>query len=158
MGDLFSRLCDSAQTRNEWLNTDKPIGKNAIKSPTFGLPKPFNKSIPGATEADILRGFQDRLLAQGYVICRLQNQGTIQRSGDAAFFRGSTQRGMPDCIAMKSGRFFMFEVKKPGGRATAEQIGKLLEWQTQGAYCAFVASIDRWFSENNPKLQGVQVF
>jgi Holliday junction resolvase len=66
--------------------------------------------------------------------------------------------GMPDLIAMKNGRFFMFELKAPGGRIKAEQISRLIEWQKSGALCSIVVTTTGWFSSNNPQIQGIEVF
>lgn len=141
MGALIDRLVATAQTRDEWLTTSKPTPKGALSSPEYSLPKRWRKRIPGVLEKEILAAFIKRLTADGFAHVRLQVQGVIQRKADgSACMRGSTMTGMPDVIAMKAGKFYMFEVKAPGGKVSGAQIGRLKEWAAQGAKAYIVVN------------------
>lgn len=60
---------------------------------------------------------------------------------------GPFQRaGLPDIIACKKGRFFAFEVKRPGGQLTTLQRGTLMDLSNHGAVAAPVYSLDSLIS------------
>ena len=56
---------------------------------------------------------------------------------------GPYQRaGLPDVMAVIGGRFYAFEVKRPGGRLTALQASTLAEMQKAGTIVAVVTSVE----------------
>jgi Holliday junction resolvase len=165
MGKIFDELFRTAESKEEWLLRDNKVSKQATTAKEFSLPKPFNKRVEGVLEKDILREFIKRLKREGFAVCRLQVQGTIQHTSDGgAFLRGSTMQGMPDVIAMKNRTFYMFEVKAPGGKVSGSQLSRLQEWKAAGAWCAIVVNPNAWFStdpfydENCREVEGIECF
>ncbi len=79
---------------------------------------------PEATEAQIQNRLILRLQSAGYLVVRIngagfQNKKNFIRSYIIAGFTGS---GFPDLAAFRGDRFLLFEVKKRGGKLTANQV------------------------------------
>jgi len=55
---------------------------------------------------------------------------------------GPYMAGWPDILAIKNGRAYFFEVKRPGGKATKLQLYELDEWMRAGATVAVVESVE----------------
>jgi Holliday junction resolvase len=156
MGKLFDEMCATGETREQWLNREITVPKGALSSPEYSLPKAWRKRQTGVVEKDILSAFVKRLSREGFAHVRIQVQGVIQRKQDgSACMRASTMTGVPDVIAMKNGQFYMFEVKCPGGKVSAAQVGRMKEWQKQGAICYIV--VDAAGEPTDQFVEGIEV-
>jgi hypothetical protein len=149
-----------SKSREEWLETTVKVSKKATEAASFSLPAPYNKREKGCLEKDTLKALQAFLREKGFAVCRLQVQGAIQHTGGGdAVLRGSSMTGMPDVIAMKDGKFFMFECKAPGGHLSAIQLSRLKEWQAHGAFACVLVSASKFFTQTEAGwIQGIPVY
>lgn len=72
------------------------------------------------TEAEVERAVREFLELRGWVVYKT-DAGEAARASRRRGVRGSLTPGAPDLIALKGGRGFAIEVKRPGGRLRPSQ-------------------------------------
>ena len=86
-----------------------------------------------------VNGYQSRSDA---VMFAVPNGGARSRI-EAAIMRGTgTLAGAPDIVAVKDGRFLALELKRPGGRASVNQIAVLAAIEAAGGTVAIADNLD----------------
>jgi Holliday junction resolvase len=81
------------------------------------------------TEKQIVEKIVKHLRAQGFWVLKVHGGG-FQTAG------------LPDLLAVRNGRLFAFEVKKPGGQPTKLQAKRLAELEAAGAAAVGVTSVE----------------
>ena len=79
------------------------------------------------TEHDIQNDIRLTLSERGYCVFRI-NSGKIETK-DGRWFDVGVPKGFSDLMAVKDGRVFFIEVKRPDGRATPEQLNFIKQMQ-----------------------------
>lgn len=105
------------------------------------MPKPLQP-----TEHEIQAGILEYLLARGYYVWR-NNSGGF-RKGD--YFVKVGKKGSADIIGIHrdgSGRFLAIEVKRPGGKATPEQLEFIGAINMAGGKAFVAHSVDEVINE-----------
>ena len=98
--------------------------------------------LPGATEQDIQKGILDYLLLRKYVAFKHNSTQFGVRDGKNFAFSNS-KKGVADIIACSpKGTFVAIEVKKPGGRATPEQLEFLEKVRSAGGIGILAFSLE----------------
>jgi hypothetical protein len=101
-------------------------------------------AIVKLTETAIVRACLDWLAYKGIVAWRA-NSGAVKASynGKSRFVRFNSMKGMSDiCAILPDGTFAAIEVKKPGGKPTAEQEEFLHKVRRTGGVGIVVHSVD----------------
>ncbi len=90
-------------------------------------------------ESVIQRAILEYLAWRGVFVFRVNQQGVPLHDGSGRY-RPSPTRGVSDILGvLKGGRFLAIEVKRPGGRATPDQLQFLTRISQEGGL-AFVAT------------------
>lgn len=93
-------------------------------------------------EQDIQRAILDYLRIKKYVVFKHHSTGFTVRNGKAVTFRYS-EKGISDIIACSvQGRFVAIEVKKPGGKASEDQLDFLKRVRANGGIGILAYSLD----------------
>ena len=81
--------------------------------------------------------------APGVVAWHTPNGG-FRRKAEAAIMKGlGVLPGLPDVIAVKGGKLFALELKKPGGRLTRAQERMLIDLRAAGAMAMHAHGLDQ---------------
>ena len=96
---------------------------------------------PDITEAQVLKSIMPALRLHNAVALAWRMQSGVFTEGERMIRVGF--RGLPDLVFMlRGGRFGVIEVKRPGGKATPEQI-EVLKWvRDQGGLAGVATSIE----------------
>ena len=95
---------------------------------TIPLPSPFNRTVPGVTEALIKKHAMASLKPVCSWLLRVNTEMLLRfTTGDCANAHTNPMRGCPDVLAIINGIFFGIELKKPGGRLSGAQYTHLSE-------------------------------
>ena len=98
--------------------------------------------MPHEREQDIQRSILDYLRIKKFVVFKHNSTQFGVRDGKGFAF-SSADKGVSDIIACsKSGRFVAIEVKKPGGKATPEQVEFISRVKLNGGIGIFAYSLD----------------
>ena len=107
----------------------------------------IRRAIP---ESSVQAAIRDYLVMRGACVIRL-NSGVMPTPDGARQFAANTwhapghQRetaGAPDLLVMFRGTSFAVEVKRPGGRQSAEQREFQTAWETAGGWYILASSLD----------------
>lgn len=120
--DINSRLADM-----------KRVSKKCIEGKDRPLPPPYNRRVPGRTEAIALREAKAALVSAGVWHRRLEGIGKIVSGASGCVMTASDMKGMPDLLACKEGRLIAIEVKAPGGRISSHQWATLVSLAKAGS-------------------------
>ena len=131
-GQLHAWLCDTGESREQWVARSGNVAKGALKGTRLSLPHPY-KTRTGELEASILRSIQDVLHAAGIWHTRIDVAGKIIRTAQGAFYGKSGMTGMADVLACVRGQMVSIEAKAPGGTLSPEQNSVLLAQMAAGA-------------------------
>lgn len=94
-------------------------------------------------EADIQQAIRLALgLVPGLVLFRNNIGATMHPGTSRPVHYGVGGKGGSDLIGLLNGRFVALEIKRPGGRVTAEQLGFIEVVRNNGGFAAIVHSID----------------
>jgi hypothetical protein len=107
--------------------------KKCIEGKDTPLPPPYNRRVPGRTEAIALREAKAALVSAGIWHRRLEGIGKIVSGASGCVMTASDMKGMPDLLACKNGRLIAIEVKAPGGRISSHQWATLTSLANAGA-------------------------
>ena len=107
----------------------------------------LRRSIP---ESDVQSAIRDYLVMRGAVVIRLNSGVMPTPDGDRRFAANTWHapgharetRGGADIIAMYRGAAFAIEVKRAGGRQSAEQRTFQLAWEGAGGWYILASSVD----------------
>ena len=107
----------------------------------------LRRAIP---ESDVQAGIRDYLVMRGAVVIRL-NSGVMQTPDGARQFAANTwhapghareTRGGADLLVVFRGTAFAIEVKRVGGRQSAEQRAFQAAWEQAGGWYILASSLD----------------
>lgn len=92
------------------------------------------------TETDIMNSIRIKLSENGYTVFRA-NVGKFKMA-DGRWFDVGLPKGFSDLFAVKNGRVFFLEVKRPGGHVRDEQINFLEQMRKRGCVAGVVHSAE----------------
>ena len=96
-------------------------------------------------EAAIQRAVFDHIRARGArgLFAFHPANGGYRKPVEAARLKGlGVRAGTPDVILIHNGRVYGLEIKVPGGRASAAQLGALAAMERAGAYTCIAEGVD----------------
>lgn len=92
------------------------------------------------TETDIMNSIRIELSGRGYTVFRA-NVGKF-KMGDGRWFDTGLPKGFTDLFAVKDGRAYFIEVKKPGGKVREEQINFIKKMRENGCIAGIAYSVE----------------
>lgn len=92
------------------------------------------------TETDIMNLIRVKLSEIGFTVFRA-NVGKIKLS-DGRWFDTGLPKGFSDLFAVKDGKAYFIEVKKPGGTVSPEQINFIDQMQKRGCIAGIAHSTE----------------
>ncbi|MDO5559398.1 MAG: VRR-NUC domain-containing protein [Oscillospiraceae bacterium] len=95
------------------------------------------------TETDIMNLIRMNLSEAGFVVFRA-NVGKMKLP-DGRWFDTGLPKGFSDLFAVKDGRIYFIEVKKPGGIARPEQINFISQMKKHGCIAGIAHSVEEAF-------------
>ena len=90
------------------------------------------------TETDIMNLSRVKLSEAGFTVFRV-NVGKVKLS-DGRWFDTGLPRGFSDLFAVKDGKAYFIEVKKPGGAVGPEQINFITQMKKRGCVAGIAHS------------------
>jgi Holliday junction resolvase len=91
-------------------------------------------------EKHVQREILNYLQANGYMAWK-NHLGGIRMGGGRTTVKNPA-RGAPDVFAVKGGRFYGIEVKKPGGKVAAHQMEWLQRLRSHGGFAVIAESLE----------------
>lgn len=118
----------------------------------YGIPK----ARPRRLEQGLVNQIMLWLAYSSILYIHHRNSGAIyhdRASGQVRYGRSNfTQRGAPDILAWKAGKFYAIEVKSPTGRVSPEQTSWHQRFIAQGGVCIVARTLEDVQREfNSPK-------
>lgn len=92
------------------------------------------------TEIDVMNSIRLKLSEMDFIVFRA-NVGKVKLE-DGRWFDTGLPRGFSDLFAIKSGRVYFIEVKKPGGAIRPDQINFIKQMQAKGCTAGIVYSVE----------------
>lgn len=92
------------------------------------------------TEQDIMNSIRIKLSEMGFTVFRA-NVGKFKLA-DGRWFDVGLPAGFSDLFAVKDGKIYFVEVKKPGGKVRPEQVNFIKQMQQKGCVAGIVFSIE----------------
>ena len=92
------------------------------------------------TETDIMNLIRMNLSEAGFTVFRA-NVGKVKLS-DGRWFDAGLPRGFSDLFAVKDGKAYFIEVKKPGGAVRPEQINFITQMKKHGCIAGIAHSVE----------------
>lgn len=92
------------------------------------------------TETDIMNSIRLKLSEMDFIVFRA-NVGKVKLE-DGRWFNTGLPRGFSDLFAIKNGRVYFIEVKKPGGIVRPDQINFIKQMQSKGCTAGIVYSVE----------------
>lgn len=92
------------------------------------------------TEQDIQNSIRIALSNMGYVVFRA-NVGKI-RTPEGRYFDTGLPKGFSDLLAIKDGKAYFIEVKKPGGKIRPDQVVFINRMKDMGCVAGIVFSVE----------------
>ena len=92
------------------------------------------------TEQDIMNSIRIKLSEMGFTVFRA-NVGKFKLA-DGRWFDVGLPAGFSDLFAVKDGKIYFIEVKKPGGKVRPEQANFIKQMQQKGCVAGIVFSIE----------------
>ena len=92
------------------------------------------------TETDIMNLIRMNLSESGFTVFRA-NVGKIKLS-DGRWFDTGLPKGFSDLFAVKDGKAYFIEVKKPGGTVSPEQINFIDQMKKHGCIAGIAHSVE----------------
>ena len=92
------------------------------------------------TETDIMNSIRLKLSEMSFIVFRA-NVGKVKLQ-DGRWFDTGLPRGFSDLFAIKDGKIYFIEVKKPNGVVGADQLNFIKQMQKQGCVAGVVRSVE----------------
>ena len=92
------------------------------------------------TEQDIQNSIRLKLSEMGFTVFRI-NVGRFQMK-DGRWFDTGVPKGFSDLEAVKDGRVYFIEVKKPGGKVRPDQVEFINRMREQGCRAGVAFSVE----------------
>lgn len=92
------------------------------------------------TETDIMNSIRLKLSEMGFIVFRA-NVGKVKLE-DGRWFNTGLPRGFSDLFAIKSGRVYFIEVKKPNGVVGEDQLNFIKQMRARGCTAGIVYSVE----------------
>lgn len=92
------------------------------------------------TETDIMNSIRLKLSELGFVVFRA-NVGKVKLE-DGRWFNTGLPRGFSDLFAIKNGKIYFIEVKKPSGVIGDDQLNFIKQMQSKGCTAGIVHSVE----------------
>lgn len=92
------------------------------------------------TEQDIMNSIRIKLSELGFTVFRA-NVGKFKLA-DGRWFDVGLPTGFSDLFAVKDGKIYFIEVKKPGGKVRTEQVNFIKQMQQKGCVAGVVYSVE----------------
>lgn len=107
------------------------------------------------SEQEIQKDIIDYLRLKGYVVIKHHSTASTVREGKVVFFANG-QKGVADILSCSpTGTFTAIEVKKPGGKPTAEQIEFIENIKERGGVAFIAYSFEEVFNTIESITKGV---
>jgi len=138
----------TGETQQGYWCREARVSAQAIKPKSHRLPEPYHRKVPGQMERDIQK-LGLALISQIFPFStRIEGAGKLitTKAGEGVMV-GSSQAGLPDCIAVRKGVLYGFEFKTSGAAVSAIQYAKLKELHQAGArvcICVSPIKIREW--------------
>lgn len=92
------------------------------------------------TETDIMNSIRLKLSEMDFIVFRA-NVGKVKLE-DGRWFNTGLPRGFSDLFAIKNGKIYFIEVKKPSGVIRADQLNFIKQMQSKGCTAGIVYSVE----------------
>jgi len=103
---------------------------------------PIKNKLPELREHEIQTQCMNYLKAKGFYCLRLNSGKYSVGEGRNRRFIMGQEAGTPDILAIKYGKCYFFEIKKPKGKLTFYQKHKMKELEGYGARCYVIHSLE----------------